>query len=127
MTSPSGNLTPEIACEALRAAGPFRSADEIQLVAREERWAFVLPGERLAWFPASEIGEPPVRRRAPGPALACRLLLFSGAANSFGVGGQLRGPPNGSAIVILAGTPNAVPSIPAIGLVLSFRSTGLSA
>ena len=49
-----GNLTPEIACEALRAAGLSCSPDEIQIVAREERWAVVLPGERLAWFPASK-------------------------------------------------------------------------
>ncbi|MBV8131811.1 MAG: phosphotransferase [Alphaproteobacteria bacterium] len=50
------NLTPEIACEMLHAAGLCCSPDEIQIVAREERWAVALPGERLAWFPASESG-----------------------------------------------------------------------
>jgi aminoglycoside phosphotransferase (APT) family kinase protein len=53
-TSPIADLTPEIACEALRAAGLSCSPDEIQLVAREKRWAVMLPGERLAWFPASQ-------------------------------------------------------------------------
>jgi Phosphotransferase enzyme family len=36
--------------------GLFCSPDEIQIVAREERWAVVLPRERIAWFPASESG-----------------------------------------------------------------------
>jgi len=49
-----GNLTPKMACEALRGAGLSCSLDEILIVAREERWAVVLPGERLAWFPASQ-------------------------------------------------------------------------
>jgi len=49
-----GNLTPKMACEALRGAGLSCSFDEILIVAREERWAVVLPGERLAWFPASQ-------------------------------------------------------------------------
>ena len=48
------DLTPEIACEALRGAGLACSPDEIRIVAREERWAVVLPGERLAWFPAPQ-------------------------------------------------------------------------
>jgi hypothetical protein len=51
-----GNLTPELACAALRGAGLPFSPDEIQIVAREERWAVVLPGERLAWFTASKSG-----------------------------------------------------------------------
>ena len=49
-----GDLTAEIACKALRAAGLSCSADEVKIVAREERWAVVLPGERIAWLPASE-------------------------------------------------------------------------
>jgi aminoglycoside phosphotransferase (APT) family kinase protein len=56
MTSSVANLTHEMACEALRAAGLSCSPDEIQIVAREERWVVVLPGERLAWFPASPSG-----------------------------------------------------------------------
>ena len=49
-----GNLMPEIACKALRGAGLPYSPQEVQIVACEERWAVVLPGERLAWFPASK-------------------------------------------------------------------------
>jgi hypothetical protein len=51
-----GNLTPKIACEALRGVGLLFSPEEILIAAREERWAVVLPGERLAWFPASRSG-----------------------------------------------------------------------
>lgn len=51
-----GELTPEIACEALCAAGLPCSPRELQIVCREERWAVALPGERLAWFPATETG-----------------------------------------------------------------------
>jgi len=54
MTRFIGNLTREIACKALRAADLSCSPDEIEIVAREERWAVLLPGERLAWFPASK-------------------------------------------------------------------------
>ena len=54
MTGYIFDLTPEIACEALRAAGLFCSPDETRIVAREERWAVELPGERLASFPASQ-------------------------------------------------------------------------
>jgi hypothetical protein len=54
MTRFIGNLTREIACMALHAAGLSCSPDEIEILAREERWAVLLPGERLAWFPASK-------------------------------------------------------------------------
>jgi hypothetical protein len=50
------NLTAEAACEALRGAGMTCSPEDIQIIAREERWAVSLPGERIAWFPASELG-----------------------------------------------------------------------
>jgi hypothetical protein len=56
MTDYIADLTPEFACETLRPAGLFCSPDEIQIVAREARWAVMLPGERIAWFPASESG-----------------------------------------------------------------------
>jgi len=56
MTDYVGNLTAEIACEALRRAGVSASPEEIQISARDERWAVSLPGERIAWFPASELG-----------------------------------------------------------------------
>jgi Phosphotransferase enzyme family len=56
MTKYIDDLTPEIACETPRAVGLFCSPDEVRIVAREERWAVVLPGERIARFPASESG-----------------------------------------------------------------------
>jgi hypothetical protein len=56
MTDYIGNLIPEIACEALRRAGLSASPEEVQVSARDERWAVSLPGERIAWFPASELG-----------------------------------------------------------------------
>ena len=67
MTNSIDELTPEIACEALRGAGLSCSLDEILIVAREERWGVMLPGERLAWFPASKSGSRrlAVERRVP--------------------------------------------------------------
>ena len=50
------NLTAEAACEALRGAGMTCSPEDVQIIAREERCAVSLPGERIAWFPASELG-----------------------------------------------------------------------
>jgi hypothetical protein len=50
------DLTAEGVCEALRSAGVSCLPKDVVLVAREERWAVSLPGERLAWFPASEEG-----------------------------------------------------------------------
>jgi hypothetical protein len=50
------NLTAEAVCEALRGAGITCSPEDLQIVAREERSAVSLPGERIAWFPASELG-----------------------------------------------------------------------
>jgi hypothetical protein len=50
------NLTAEAACEVLRGAGMTCSPEDVQIIAREERWAVSLPGERIAWFPASELG-----------------------------------------------------------------------
>jgi hypothetical protein len=37
------NLTAEAACEALRSAGMTCLAEDVQIVAREERWAVSLP------------------------------------------------------------------------------------
>jgi hypothetical protein len=39
------NLTPEAACEALRGAGMICSPEDVQIIAREERWAVSLPGD----------------------------------------------------------------------------------
>jgi hypothetical protein len=56
MANVFANLTAEAACEALRGAGIICSSEDVQIVAREERLAVSLPGERIAWFPASELG-----------------------------------------------------------------------
>jgi hypothetical protein len=50
------NLTAEAACEALRGAGMTCSPEDTQIIVRDERWAVLLPGERIAWFPASALG-----------------------------------------------------------------------
>jgi hypothetical protein len=49
-------LTPETATALLRAAGVACSAEDVQVIARDERWAVPIGGERIAWFPASELG-----------------------------------------------------------------------
>jgi hypothetical protein len=49
-------LTAEVACEALHGAGMTCSPEDIEIVARNERWVVSLPGECIAWFPASESG-----------------------------------------------------------------------
>jgi hypothetical protein len=49
-------LTLEVACEAIQGAGMTCSPEDIEIVARDERWAVSLPGECIAWFPASEPG-----------------------------------------------------------------------
>jgi hypothetical protein len=46
------NLTTEAACEALRGAGMTCSPEDVQIIGRDERWAVLLPSERIAWFPA---------------------------------------------------------------------------
>ncbi len=56
MVNRVGNLTAELACEALRSAGVSCSPKDVVLAAREQRWAVSLPGGRIAWFPASEQG-----------------------------------------------------------------------
>jgi Phosphotransferase enzyme family len=50
------NLTAEAACEALRGVGMTCSPEDAQIIARDERWAVLMPGERIAWFPGSESG-----------------------------------------------------------------------
>lgn len=56
MTNFIVNLTADVACEKLRRAGVTCSPRDVAIVARDERWAVWLPGERMAWFPASELG-----------------------------------------------------------------------
>jgi hypothetical protein len=50
------SLTAEAACAALRAAGLELSPADVRVERREERWAVTLPGDRIAWFAASETG-----------------------------------------------------------------------
>lgn len=56
MTSYFAYLTPESACEALESAGMSCAPGEVHIATRDERWAVILPGEHIAWFPASESG-----------------------------------------------------------------------
>jgi Phosphotransferase enzyme family len=49
-------LTNEMACNALREAGLELTLAELRIEAREDRWAVVLPGEKMAWFPANDRG-----------------------------------------------------------------------
>lgn len=49
-------LTPEIACELLRAAGVSLVPSAVRVEPREERWLVRLPGQRVAWIAASESG-----------------------------------------------------------------------
>lgn len=49
-------LTPETAATLLSAAGVACSSEEVRLISRDERWAVPIGRERIAWFPASELG-----------------------------------------------------------------------
>jgi aminoglycoside phosphotransferase (APT) family kinase protein len=56
MTTDFSTVSAEAACDALCSLGLSCSPDEIEVIARDERWAVLLPGERIAWFPASAAG-----------------------------------------------------------------------
>lgn len=43
-------------CTLLSAAGYEVAPQEVQVEAREERWAVMLPGDRMAWFPMNAAG-----------------------------------------------------------------------
>lgn len=62
--------TAEIARRALRDAGLSCSAEELEISAREERWAVSLPDGRIAWFPGSAAG----RRRLAVQRRVLQLL-----------------------------------------------------
>jgi Phosphotransferase enzyme family len=49
-------LTPETATALLRAAGVACSVEDVHVIARDERWAVPIRSDRIAWFPASELG-----------------------------------------------------------------------
>ena len=53
---PDDVLTPERACDELAAAGISASPGDVSLERRDERWLVRLPGERLAWFAATDAG-----------------------------------------------------------------------
>jgi hypothetical protein len=57
MANELGSLTPERVCDLLRSAGFACSSEELNISAREDRWAVALPGGRMAWLPASATGE----------------------------------------------------------------------
>ena len=50
------SLTPAFVCGVLQKAGLRCDPEQIRLSKREERWVVFLPGQRLAWFAASETG-----------------------------------------------------------------------
>ncbi len=50
------DLSPAIACEALRRAGVECSPEDVDIERREHRWAVTLPGDRITWFAASDVG-----------------------------------------------------------------------
>ena len=78
MTNSFADLSPRAACEALRSADLLCSPEQIEIERRDERWAVFLPGERIAWFPASDLGS----RRL---ALERRVLRLVGQRCSFQV------------------------------------------
>jgi hypothetical protein len=49
-------LTPETATASLCGAGIGCSVEDVQVIARDERWAVPIGGDRIAWFAASELG-----------------------------------------------------------------------
>jgi hypothetical protein len=50
------SLTANAVCAALREAGVVLAPSDIHIERREQRWAASLPGDRMAWFAASERG-----------------------------------------------------------------------
>jgi hypothetical protein len=50
------SLPSDVACAALCDAGLHLAPDDLQVERREERWAVLLPDDRIAWFPASDEG-----------------------------------------------------------------------
>jgi aminoglycoside phosphotransferase (APT) family kinase protein len=63
-------LTAELACERLGRAGFGFLPEALQVESRDERWLVRLPGERVAWFAASE----EARRRLHIERRVLRLL-----------------------------------------------------
>jgi hypothetical protein len=49
-------LEAQAACKALREAGLAVAPGELRIALRDDRWAVALPGERMAWLPASAAG-----------------------------------------------------------------------
>jgi Phosphotransferase enzyme family len=52
----TAKLTPETATASLCGAGIGCAVEDVQVIARDERWAVLIGGDRIAWFPASELG-----------------------------------------------------------------------
>jgi hypothetical protein len=50
------HLTAEVACDSLRKDGVTCAPQSVEIVEREQRWAVLLPGDRIAWFARSEAG-----------------------------------------------------------------------
>jgi len=95
---PFDALTPKIACDVLMKAGLQLTPAQVRVEAREERWVVYLPGQRLAWFAASDDG----RGRLTTERRVLRLLearctfgvprvLFEDAAREFDVRAMVPG------------------------------------
>jgi hypothetical protein len=72
------NLTAASASEALLGAGIGCAPEDLEISLRDDRWAVSLPGELIAWFPASESG-------AKRLAVERRVLLLLAERCSFRV------------------------------------------
>jgi hypothetical protein len=53
---PIDRLTPEIACDSLARVGLPLAPAQVRVERRDERWVAHLPGQRIAWFAASDTG-----------------------------------------------------------------------
>jgi hypothetical protein len=78
-------LTAEAACAALRDAGLDVSPADVSVQRRDDRWAVALPGDRMAWFAATDgarrriaVERKVLRLLAERCAFAAPRVLFAG-------------------------------------------------
>jgi aminoglycoside phosphotransferase (APT) family kinase protein len=89
MQNPFPALTPEIASAALAGANVRCEPAALHVERRDERWLVRLPGDRLAWFAATETG-------ATGMATERRVLRLLQARCAFEAPRVLFESPDGS-------------------------------
>lgn len=84
-------LTADEACRRLDGAGIVVAPNDITIESRPERWLVRLPGDRVAWFPASEEGRLRLaNERATLRAIASRCSFRAPRIVSEGEGWDLR-------------------------------------